>query len=276
MPTCFNNYRWILLPCGIVLFGSGGLILADDWPQWRGLSGQGIARDKGLPVRWDVSSKNIRWKTPIPGEGVSSPVVSAGQVYLTTAYAGEQPKPYDMAAAWLAMSLAAGVGVLLIVQLGKAWRFLLAPLAGSNRQRRWVVALMAHTVMAVALLTAMLAKPGWCWPLPDPWTGWQVAAEVPFVESFHLRAALVLFTGSLAPVFQWLALRGRPQTAPSSCGVPNAIPLLAWWMKALTAVCTMSVIIAIGLVVCRSDWFLRAGQPGLTWLFTGRLGGFGV
>jgi outer membrane protein assembly factor BamB len=56
---------------------------ADDWPQFRGPTGQGVARG-GLPTEWGPD-KNVAWKQDIPGEGWSSPVIFAGRVYLTAA-----------------------------------------------------------------------------------------------------------------------------------------------------------------------------------------------
>lgn len=47
---------------------------AANWPQWRGPNGDGISVETNVPVKWSVS-ENIGWKTPIPGEGHSSPVV---------------------------------------------------------------------------------------------------------------------------------------------------------------------------------------------------------
>ena len=58
---------------------------AADWPQWRGPAGQGHAEAAhDLPVEWS-ETKNIAWKTPLPGRGWSSPVVEGNQVWLTTA-----------------------------------------------------------------------------------------------------------------------------------------------------------------------------------------------
>jgi outer membrane protein assembly factor BamB len=56
---------------------------ADDWPEFRGPTGQGIAAAGKLPIAWGTS-KNIAWKQEIPGRGWSSPVVYQGRVYLTT------------------------------------------------------------------------------------------------------------------------------------------------------------------------------------------------
>ena len=57
-----------------------------DWPQWRGPEGRGVSPLSGLPHTWSTGSANIRWTTEIPGVGNSSPVVSGGRVYLTSAY----------------------------------------------------------------------------------------------------------------------------------------------------------------------------------------------
>jgi outer membrane protein assembly factor BamB len=56
----------------------------DDWPQFRGPSGQGHATGRNLPLEWG-KDKNVAWVTPIPGLGWSSPVVVQDRVYLTTA-----------------------------------------------------------------------------------------------------------------------------------------------------------------------------------------------
>ena len=57
---------------------------AEDWPQWRGPTGQGIASDRPVPTQWS-ETENIAWKTAIPGKGWSSPVIMGEQVWLTTA-----------------------------------------------------------------------------------------------------------------------------------------------------------------------------------------------
>lgn len=55
---------------------------ADNWPAWRGPGNQGISSEKSLPVRWDKTT-NVRWKVPVPGNGVSQPVVWEDKVFLT-------------------------------------------------------------------------------------------------------------------------------------------------------------------------------------------------
>ena len=56
---------------------------AEDWPEFRGPTGQGIAAGR-LPTEWGPM-KNVVWKQAIPGRGWSSPTIAKGRVYLTTA-----------------------------------------------------------------------------------------------------------------------------------------------------------------------------------------------
>ena len=57
---------------------------AEEWPGFRGPTGQGISTEKGLPTKWSAT-ENVAWKTAIPGEGWSSPVVWGDRVFVTTA-----------------------------------------------------------------------------------------------------------------------------------------------------------------------------------------------
>lgn len=59
-----------------------------NWPQWRGPEGSGISTERNLPEEWG-ETKNVRWKTPLPGKGHSSPVVWGKRVFVTTAVEGE-------------------------------------------------------------------------------------------------------------------------------------------------------------------------------------------
>lgn len=59
-------------------------IAGENWPQFRGPSGDGIANSTNLPVSWS-EDENIAWKTEIHGLGWSSPVIYDNQIWLTTA-----------------------------------------------------------------------------------------------------------------------------------------------------------------------------------------------
>ena len=60
------------------------LLCAQDWPRFRGPDGQGHSPETGLPLEWTATT-NVAWKTPIPGDAWSSPIVSGDKVFLTTA-----------------------------------------------------------------------------------------------------------------------------------------------------------------------------------------------
>src|SRR5262245_28186357 len=63
---------------------AGENLRAEDWPQFRGPGGQGHSTEHGIPLEWS-ESRNILWKTEIPGVGWSSPVVADGKVWITSA-----------------------------------------------------------------------------------------------------------------------------------------------------------------------------------------------
>ena len=72
----------------LALTWSGAVTQADDWPQFRGPSGQGQSAETGLPIAWS-ESQNVVWKTAVPGRGWSSPVVAGGRVWVTTSVDGK-------------------------------------------------------------------------------------------------------------------------------------------------------------------------------------------
>src|SRR5229473_7579543 len=57
---------------------------AEDWPQFRGPTGQGVAQEGPFPTEWSTT-RNVAWKQAIPGTGWSSPIIHQGRVYLTSA-----------------------------------------------------------------------------------------------------------------------------------------------------------------------------------------------
>jgi outer membrane protein assembly factor BamB len=66
------------------LLSLGAPAAGQEWPEFRGPTGQGHSVEAGLPLDWS-ESRNIVWKTPVAGRGWSSPVVAGGRVWITTA-----------------------------------------------------------------------------------------------------------------------------------------------------------------------------------------------
>ena len=56
---------------------------ADNWPSWRGPSGNGLSSEKNLPVEWSPT-KNVAWKLELPGPAGASPVVWGDRIFLTS------------------------------------------------------------------------------------------------------------------------------------------------------------------------------------------------
>lgn len=74
-----------LLSCLTLLISSA--VRAEDWPRFRGPTGQGISAEKSVPLEWGPG-ENVAWKTAIPGEGWSSPIVWGDRVFVTSATDG--------------------------------------------------------------------------------------------------------------------------------------------------------------------------------------------
>jgi outer membrane protein assembly factor BamB len=87
--------RTACLTCLAILFtATFTLINAQNsdqahWPQWRGPSFSGVARGDA-PTSWS-DTKNIKWKTTIPGRGNSTPIIWGDRIFLTTAVPTGKP-----------------------------------------------------------------------------------------------------------------------------------------------------------------------------------------
>ena len=92
-----SSMRGVVLSIGIVCVAALGVRGAPgaarpgvDWPQFRGISAAGIAEGFSLPATWNAADgTNILWKTPIPGLGLSSPIVWGNRVFLATSISGK-------------------------------------------------------------------------------------------------------------------------------------------------------------------------------------------
>lgn len=61
-------------------------ISAKEWTKFRGPTGDGHVTVKSIPLKWS-DTENVKWKVSVPGKGWSSPVISKGKIYLTSAVA---------------------------------------------------------------------------------------------------------------------------------------------------------------------------------------------
>lgn len=61
-----------------------GTVTAENWPTWRGPAANGVAPGGNPPTVFS-ESKNVQWKTKLPGSGSSTPVIWGDQVFIMTA-----------------------------------------------------------------------------------------------------------------------------------------------------------------------------------------------
>jgi outer membrane protein assembly factor BamB len=69
---------------GALFLWLAGAAADETWPEFRGPGGAGHSSSVGLPKEWS-ETKNLVWKTPIPGKSWSSPVVWEKRIWMTTA-----------------------------------------------------------------------------------------------------------------------------------------------------------------------------------------------
>jgi outer membrane protein assembly factor BamB len=57
---------------------------AENWPQWRGPTNDGICKETGIATEWS-DSKNVLWKLKMPGTAGSTPAIWGDRIFLTSA-----------------------------------------------------------------------------------------------------------------------------------------------------------------------------------------------
>jgi len=63
------------------------VVRAENWPQWRGPSANGISSETNLPVTW-TATENIAWKLALPSWSGSTPIVWGDRIFLNVAENG--------------------------------------------------------------------------------------------------------------------------------------------------------------------------------------------
>jgi outer membrane protein assembly factor BamB len=68
----------------LLLTGLTPRVTAENWPAWRGARGDGTSLETSAPTEWSTT-RNIAWKTAVPGAGHSSPIVWEDRIFTATA-----------------------------------------------------------------------------------------------------------------------------------------------------------------------------------------------
>ena len=81
----------------IALAAGAGQCAAVDWADFRGPNGNPV-HDGNLPLNWDSQgTKNVAWKAPLPGRGVSSPIAVDDMVVVTASGGAKQQRLFVIA-----------------------------------------------------------------------------------------------------------------------------------------------------------------------------------
>ncbi|MBN1782056.1 PQQ-binding-like beta-propeller repeat protein [bacterium] len=67
-----------------------GASYTENWPAWRGPLMTGESPEGNPPLRFG-ENEHVRWKIPVPGRGLSTPVIWENQIFLTTAAGSDEP-----------------------------------------------------------------------------------------------------------------------------------------------------------------------------------------
>lgn len=79
MPNRTGFIRWLSVLGIVAAFSSAE---AADWSRFRGPNGSAVSDARGVPTEWS-DSKNLAWKTELPGPGSSSPIIVGDRVFVT-------------------------------------------------------------------------------------------------------------------------------------------------------------------------------------------------
>ncbi len=72
----------IVIPMCLLI--SLNLVIAENWPQWRGPKLDGTSDERNLPIKWSMT-ENIAWKLAMPERSASAPIVWGEKVFLSVA-----------------------------------------------------------------------------------------------------------------------------------------------------------------------------------------------
>ena len=67
----------------ISILSLAGTASAENWPSWRGPTGDGICTEKGVPTTWS-KTKNVAWRLELPGPAGATPVIWDDRIFLSS------------------------------------------------------------------------------------------------------------------------------------------------------------------------------------------------
>ncbi len=78
------SHSRLVATCVILSACAAIQVRAEDWPSFRGPTGDGVSNETAAPMTW-TAEQNVKWRTPLPRPANGSPIVSNGRVFVTCA-----------------------------------------------------------------------------------------------------------------------------------------------------------------------------------------------
>lgn len=82
-PVC-PALMGLALLLGVGIAHATAAAAEQNWPQWRGPLGTGVAPSANPPISWSETN-NIKWKVKIPGSGSATPIIWDNRIFIQTA-----------------------------------------------------------------------------------------------------------------------------------------------------------------------------------------------
>ncbi len=193
---------------------------SDAWPGWRGGEQEGRSESASAPVYWSAED-NVAWRSPIPGVGHSSPILTDDALLVTTA---TEITPHGVAATVVGSIVLFGLAVVLGMGIASVVRSVQPPGVGWAGRYRALTSL--GVLLGFAALVLLFGR------------GLFAFGQAP--ERAWLAAALV---GTLLLAAEWI--RARLAKGPGS--------VQAGSLLAFAAVLLVTVPEGIGAALSQPD-----------------------
>ena len=81
MKLTSTIFRMLITSLTVCLLSS--IVVAENWPQWRGPQGNGISSETDVPVKWSPD-ENIAWRLEMPGPAGSTPIIWEDRIFVSS------------------------------------------------------------------------------------------------------------------------------------------------------------------------------------------------
>jgi outer membrane protein assembly factor BamB len=90
-----QKFSWFFLAAICLALGAPRAV-AQDWPQFRGPTGDGLSTATDVPMTWGgKSNENVLWTADLLGDGIASPIVCKDRIFVVNASRKADDKKID-------------------------------------------------------------------------------------------------------------------------------------------------------------------------------------